>query len=175
MQILLNFLSNAIKFTDTGRNITVRVKLLDIQLMNNNQLDNRELSSLRDLQPVQENYIKFSLEVEDQGIGISEQNLGKLFIDFGKLQEHEKINPSGTGLGLSICKRIIDQMGFSIKVKSKISVGTTFTVDICTYFKMDEPIQQEIQNDQRSLRVYSSCISIKNQSMFSGMISRQSF
>lgn len=53
-------------------------------------------------------YIKFSLEVEDTGVGISDHNLKNLFIDFGKLQEHEKLNPTGTGLGLSICKRIID-------------------------------------------------------------------
>ena len=70
--------------------------------------------NLQQQQEPQENYIKFSLEVEDSGIGISPENIKKLFIDFGKLKEHEKINPLGTGLGLSICKRIIEQMGFDI-------------------------------------------------------------
>ena len=53
-------------------------------------------------------YVRFSLEVEDSGLGISPENIKKLFIDFGKLEEHENINQQGTGLGLSICKKIID-------------------------------------------------------------------
>ncbi len=47
----------------------------------------------------------------DQGVGISEQNIKNLFIEFGKLEEHSKRNLQGTGLGLSICKRIVEQMG----------------------------------------------------------------
>ena len=70
-------------------------------------------------------------------MGISEKNQKNLFIDFGKLEEHEKMNPQGTGLGLSICKKIIDQMGCKIDVKSKLGVGTTFSINICTKIKLD--------------------------------------
>lgn len=52
-------------------------------------------------------YIKYAIEIEDSGKGIKPQNLKNLFMDFGKLDEHSKINPEGTGLGLSICKRIV--------------------------------------------------------------------
>ena len=44
-----------------------------------------------------------------------------MFIDFGKLSEHSKINPTGTGLGLSICKLIVENMRGKINVNSKIN------------------------------------------------------
>ena len=46
--------------------------------------------------------------IKDTGIGISEENIKKLFIDFGKLEDKEQRNTTGTGLGLSICKQIIE-------------------------------------------------------------------
>lgn len=58
------------------------------------------------------------LSIIDSGIGISEEGLKKLFIDFGKLDENSKRNASGTGLGLSICKNIIEQMGGKVEAKS---------------------------------------------------------
>lgn len=72
------------------------------------------------------------MDIIDTGVGIEEENLSKLFIDFSKLDEHENINQIGTGLGLSICKKIIEQMGGSVKVKSKVNVGTTFSIDLTT-------------------------------------------
>lgn len=47
----------------------------------------------------------------DDGVGIKDENIDKLFLDFSKLNEHASINRSGTGLGLSICKKIIEKMG----------------------------------------------------------------
>ena len=58
--------------------------------------------------------------------------MDRLFTNFGKLDEHEKINPAGTGLGLSICKQIIEKMGGSVKVESIFGEGTIFSIDICT-------------------------------------------
>ena len=67
-----------------------------------------------------------NISVIDTGIGISEEGVKKLFIDFSKLHENSKRNAQGTGLGLSICKNIIEQMGGSVKVKSKVGQGSEF-------------------------------------------------
>ena len=62
--------------------------------------------------------MKFKIDIVDEGVGISEEDKDKLFIDFGKLDQHANMNLQGTGLGLSICKRIIEQMGGKVKVDS---------------------------------------------------------
>ena len=49
-------------------------------------------------------FIKLKITIEDNGAGISKENIDKLFTDFYKLNEHKKMNLKGTGLGLSICK-----------------------------------------------------------------------
>jgi signal transduction histidine kinase len=66
--------------------------------------------------------------VEDNGAGISKENIKKLFSDFGKLNEHKHMNVKGTGLGLSICKKIIEQLGGSVTVISKLGVGSNFII-----------------------------------------------
>jgi K+-sensing histidine kinase KdpD len=53
-------------------------------------------------------FVKFKIEIIDSGMGIKKENLEKLFMEFGKLDEHSKVNAQGTGLGLSICKRMIE-------------------------------------------------------------------
>ena len=51
-------------------------------------------------------------------------------MDFGKLDEHTKINAQGTGLGLSISKKLIEKMGGTVTVDSEEGFGTTFTVSL---------------------------------------------
>ena len=53
-----------------------------------------------------------------------------MFIDFGRLAENENRNKSGTGLGLSICKQIIEKMGGSVSVKSKLDEGSEFIINL---------------------------------------------
>ena len=80
-------------------------------------------------------FIKIKLEISDTGCGIKEENLVKLFMDFGKLDEHSKINAQGTGLGLSICKKMIEKMGGTVKVDSIEGEGTTFTVSLVLQYE----------------------------------------
>ena len=80
------------------------------------------------------------MAVVDTGIGISEEGIANLFIDFNKLSESSHINTSGTGLGLSICKKIIELMGGSVKVESKEGEGTSFIISVNTECKLHEPI-----------------------------------
>ena len=54
----------------------------------------------------------------------------KLFMDFGKLDENAHLNREGTGLGLSICKKIIEQQGGTVSVKSQVGKGTMFTINL---------------------------------------------
>jgi hypothetical protein len=63
---------------------------------------------------------------------MSKEGMSKLFIDFNKLDENSHRNKQGTGLGLSICKRIIEQMGGSVRVESEINVGTSFIFTLKT-------------------------------------------
>lgn len=72
------------------------------------------------------------MSVIDTGVGMSEEGCKKLFIDFGKLDENSSRNKQGTGLGLSICKKIIEQMGGSVEVKSQEGVGSQFIINVRT-------------------------------------------
>ena len=56
----------------------------------------------------QKKFIKLQLVIEDNGVGIKKENLGKIFKDYTRLDEHQGMNAKGTGLGMSICKRIIE-------------------------------------------------------------------
>jgi len=62
-------------------------------------------------------------------MGISKENLGKLFLNFSKLADEDGINNQGTGLGLSVCKNIIEKMGGEVQVESQgIGFGTCFVI-----------------------------------------------
>ena len=101
-QIIINFLSNAIKFTDQG-SITLSVKYRDNRL---------------------------KISVKDTGIGISRENQEKIFSPFTQAPSPAKRHISGTGLGLAISKKLANLMGGEIYVKSSPGKGSTFTVEI---------------------------------------------
>ncbi len=102
-QIILNLVSNAVKFTISG-GITIRAWLLNED----------ELSST----------IEFS--VTDTGIGIPEEKLGKIFENFQQASSGTSRLYGGTGLGLAIVKNLVESQGGSIGVKSHVGIGSTF-------------------------------------------------
>ena len=84
----------------------------------------------------EERYISIQMSIIDTGCGISPEGISKLFIDFNKLDENSNRNKQGTGLGLSICKKIIEQMGGSVDVKSELGKGSEFILNIRTKCKV---------------------------------------
>ena len=67
------------------------------------------------------------IQVKDTGIGISQDNMKKLFKNFGKLKDKNNMNENGCGLGLQICKKIAESMQGSINVESEYGKGSIFT------------------------------------------------
>ncbi len=102
-QIILNLLTNAIKFTSGGG---VFLKVV---------LDTRE-----------SNFVQVRFSVTDTGIGIPEQALSSLFQVFSQVDSSTTRRFGGTGLGLAISKRLAEMMGGSIGVKSEEGCGSTF-------------------------------------------------
>ena len=106
-QVIYNFLSNAAKFTHKGEiNLTVR-----------RQTDTNLPAGIQ-------------IEVQDTGIGMSEEQLKKLFEPFMQVSTNTYRNVEGTGLGLVISKRLIAMFGGTISVCSTVNEGTTFTVNL---------------------------------------------
>ncbi len=103
-QVLLNLISNAIKFTDEG-GLKVSVSLVE-------ELDNHKC------------LLKF--EVADSGVGISEEGLQRLFKSFSQVDASTTRNYGGTGLGLVISKSLTEMMGGKIGVESKLNHGSKF-------------------------------------------------
>ena len=71
---------------------------------------------------------KIAVRISDTGLGISKENLPKLFQKFGRLEENKKTRTPGTGLGLYISKQIVELHKGSIKVESEVGKGTIFTI-----------------------------------------------
>lgn len=108
-QVLINLLGNAVKFTDKGT-----VKLL-----------------IRQPQPdTITNQTRIRFEVQDTGIGISEEYLEKIFEDFTQANNGGTVKYQGTGLGTTISKQLVELMGGEIGVESQLGVGTTFWFEL---------------------------------------------
>lgn len=86
-------------------------------------------------EPIYMQVVKLKISVEDNGLGIKDEDKMKLFKMFGKVgYNNEKINPNGIGLGLTICNKILGQMGSELQVKSEYGKGTEF------FFVLDLPL-----------------------------------
>ena len=107
-QILLNLLSNALKFTPKGGNIKLCVKQLSTK----------------------DKKVYFEMKVSDTGCGMDEEMLGRLFKPFEQESATTAQKHGGSGLGLSIAKNLVEMMDGQINVTSKKGEGTTFTVNI---------------------------------------------
>ena len=103
-QIILNLVSNAVKFTTNGT-ITVSIKLLK---------EDDEKATVE-------------FEVSDTGIGISEEKLGGIFENFQQASSNTSRLYGGTGLGLAIVKQLIETQGGTITVNSRVNEGSSFS------------------------------------------------
>ena len=108
-EIMLNIISNAIKYTSDGH--AVHVKIYEKDSENPRKA-------------------RFIFTCEDTGIGMSEEYLPHIFEEFSREHTTTENKVAGTGLGLPIVKSMIELMGGSIQVESTQGVGTKFTVDI---------------------------------------------
>ena len=129
MQVLQNFLTNAIKFSSRGSKVEILLNLVETQ----NDTDGSQGVNSTE----QSLFISFDLTVRDHGHGISEENQKNLFINFSKLDDPDNVNKSGLGLGLSICRDMVQQMGGYVKVKSEVGKGTDFIIHMKTKCKID--------------------------------------
>ena len=107
-QVLGNLLSNALKFTERGGHVTLTIK-----------------QSI-----VKDDSVNMTFVVADDGIGMKEGYMERIFRAFEQEERASSRKYGGTGLGLSIAKNTIDVMGGSMDVQSKLGEGSTFTVSI---------------------------------------------
>lgn len=105
-EIYVNLVSNAMKYTPRGGNVTITVEELPCE---------------------KEGYMKVKSEIKDTGIGMSKEYLPTLFEPFSREQNTTTGRIGGTGLGMPIVKKMVDLMGGSIEVASELGKGTVFT------------------------------------------------
>lgn len=117
-QVLTNLVSNAIKFTPKGKNITIKSELKNARDICTNQYFEKDIKSL------QGNYIIVS--VIDEGIGIKEENLLKAFDKFTQIENSLSRKVGGTGLGLPIAKQLIKAHRGTIWCDSEEEKGSSF-------------------------------------------------
>ncbi|MEA5004054.1 MAG: ATP-binding protein [Christensenella sp.] len=123
-QVLINLLSNALKYTKKGR-ILFRIE-----------------------QQKKRNEAELTFTVEDTGIGIKREEISYLFDAFSQLDIKKNRGIQGTGLGLAICKGIAQKMGGNISVTSTYRKGSTFQFKLCQEIADDTPVAhiEEPQN-----------------------------
>ncbi|WP_252315751.1 ATP-binding protein [Sinobaca sp. H24] len=132
VQVMTNLISNAVKFSPNGGNITISMQ---------NSQDNVMVS------------------VTDQGLGIPEKELPKLFSKFHRVEGEKRQKIRGTGLGLAVCKKILEDHNGRIMVTSEEGRGSTFTFylpaldgeELLHYPQSDSTLTALVLEDDRSL------------------------
>lgn len=120
-QILLNLISNAIKFTPCGGEINVKAKIVkDVKDLS---VQDQALEMAVITNP---NKTFLEMQIQDNGIGISKDDIQKLFQLFGFLNSTKQINTKGIGLGLHITKKITKMFDGDIICQSQKGHGATF-------------------------------------------------
>jgi signal transduction histidine kinase/DNA-binding response OmpR family regulator/ligand-binding sensor domain-containing protein len=120
-KIMFNLLSNALKFTNQNGSVSVLISKLNA---GKTRIINLGLNK-----PVEfSDWLE--IRVSDSGVGISKQNLNKIFDRFYQVQDHRNTAVGGTGIGLSVAKEMINIHGGKIYVESSEGIGTLFIVDI---------------------------------------------
>lgn len=106
-QILMNIIGNSVKFTPAEGRITISARQVD------NEMDD---------------FANFVFEVEDTGIGMSQEFIDKIFNRFEREEGQDVNKTEGNGIGMSITKGIADAMGATIQIQSKQGEGSKFTI-----------------------------------------------
>jgi len=122
-QILMNLISNALKFTEVGE-VTIKAKILSIN----------------------DQQAQLVCQVHDSGIGINELHQAALFSPFQQADNSIALKYGGTGLGLSIARQLCHLMGGEIEVKSRIGEGSCFNFDIILAYKSEPVIKPLLEN-----------------------------
>ena len=115
VQVVTNLLSNAVKFTPEEGSIGLEARLLS---------DEKDICRLL-------------VSVSDTGIGISEEQIGRLFEVFEQAESGTSRKFGGTGLGLTICRSIVEMMGGEIWVESEIGSGSKFIFRVVLHKGLD--------------------------------------
>ena len=136
-QIITNLLNNAVKYTDKGSiKLTIQHDINDI-------LDEEQI-------------IHLVIDVQDTGIGIKEEDLGKLFAKFERIDLERNNTVEGTGLGLAITQKLLETMGGSIYVESTYGEGSTFSAILPQKIVSREPVgdfREKLENSVKSAKV----------------------
>ncbi len=134
-QIIMNLLTNAIKYTQAGSIV------LTMKDVGRNDKD-----------------INIFVSVEDTGIGIKEEDLERLSISFQRFDEEKNRNIEGTGLGIPIVMKLLTVMGSKLKVESTYGQGSTFSFVVNQGIVNDEPIgdyKKRVKKDFRKRSKYT--------------------
>lgn len=127
-EILLNIISNSIKYTPEGGHIRLEVRELDLD---------------------RSGYASYQIVVQDDGIGMSKEYLPHIFEEFTRERTTTESRVVGTGLGLPIVKALVDVMGGTIEVESKLGEGTKTTL------RLIFPLAQETHKGDKDRSVVS--------------------
>ncbi len=119
-QILLNLVSNALKFTEKG-SVKIGVRLASDQV------------------PIPDRPFQLLFSVSDTGIGISDEQMQRLFQPFSQATASTSRKYGGTGLGLVICQKLVEIMGGKIQVESKTEQGSIFSFTVTTQIAKEQP------------------------------------
>ena len=120
-QVLINILSNAVKYTPDGGEINFRAKETLFE----------------------EGLVHLRMEIKDNGIGMSEEFLQHIFEPFTQEQRSSRTHYKGTGLGMAITKKLVDQMHGSLDVESEPGKGSTFIVRLSLPLALGTPPKAE--------------------------------